>query len=229
MSLKGIKGDRKDVDRRLLRLALDRAPSIFVDASNCANIHRMGAGQDLSRLFIIPAESLYRFKPTLLKLRYFAECMDAKNIFISSIPHLFDYDDPVETRAVIEQCWKIIRWLSKQYNVIVGIIPGSVHDELTSDIPRIGGDSLGHTVWSQRIMTDIILKELEQFAKALRVQDRHVYLSLLKQPLKHMGSITFTSSQHIWAFLLLSIILEQQKTIESMKDERLDNRCIQGR
>ena len=80
---------------------------------------------------------------------------------------------------------------------------------------------MGHTTSSQRIVADLLLKELSQFAKVLRKEDRETYLNLIKEPLKHLGSISYVSSQQTWAFLLLAILLEQQK-----KYERLAIRCI---
>ena len=62
--------------------------------------------------------------------------------------------------------------------------------------------------------SDIILEELRSYGKALRKQDREIYEQLLKLPFKHLGSIGYASSMHVWAFLLLSIVLEQEKKIK---------------
>ena len=80
---------------------------------------------------------------------------------------------------------------------------------------------MGHTVWSQRQNLDIILAELHNYGKALRPLDRARYLALLKEPLKHVGSISYASSMHAWAFILISIILEQDKKIAELSHERL--------
>ncbi len=81
---------------------------------------------------------------------------------------------------------------------------------------------MGHTVWSQRIVQEVILKELASFSKALRKEDREHFHRMLKKPLKHMGSISYTNSYHAWAFLILAIILEQEKRNE------MADRCIQS-
>lgn len=78
---------------------------------------------------------------------------------------------------------------------------------------------MGHTVWSQRQNLDIMIAELQNYGKSLRVEERELYLHLLKQPLKHFGSITYASSMHAWAFLLLSVILEQEKRIKKLEGE----------
>ena len=83
----------------------------------------------------------------------------------------------------------------------------------------VGVSEVGHTVTSQRIVTDMMIAELAQFGKALRDEDREVYNRLLKEPLKHLGTISYTSSMHTWAVLLLSVLLEQQKKIDRLEDD----------
>jgi len=83
---------------------------------------------------------------------------------------------------------------------------------------------MGHTVWSQRMVIDSIIKELHQYGKALRQEDQHIFDHLLKNAFQHIGSITYTSSMHTWAFILLSVILEQEKRIRA--NESLAHRCI---
>jgi len=75
------------------------------------------------------------------------------------------------------------------------------------------------------MVADAVLSELKDFGKALNREDRLVYERLLKLPLKHLGSIGFASSLHVWAFLLLSMIMEQDKKLDDLKkmlDKRLD-------
>jgi len=76
---------------------------------------------------------------------------------------------------------------------------------------------MGHTVWSQRIAIDLLLQELKSYGKALGQEDKELYERLLKEPLKHIGTISYTSSIHVWAFLLLSIQLEQERKIKKLE------------
>jgi hypothetical protein len=87
---------------------------------------------------------------------------------------------------------------------------------------------MGHTVWSQRITLDIIIGELSDYGKSLRASDREQFEQLLHLPLLHVGSITYASSMHVWAFLLLSIALEQEKKIKSLGEriEGLADGCL---
>ena len=77
---------------------------------------------------------------------------------------------------------------------------------------------MGHTVLSQRMMVDIILSELKDYGRALREEDRLIYEAMLKKALKKVGAISYTSSIHVWAFILLSILLEQEKRIEKFNN-----------
>jgi len=79
---------------------------------------------------------------------------------------------------------------------------------------------IGHTVLSQRMMVDIIISELRAYARALREEDRIIYEELLKLPLKKIGAISYASSIDVWAFLLLSIILEQEKKIKELRGKQ---------
>lgn len=62
----------------------------------------------------------------------------------------------------------------------------------------------------------MILDELSGFARALRGEDRAIFEEMLKKPLKHFGSISYASSYHAWAFLLLAILLEQEKKLKEI-------------
>jgi len=85
---------------------------------------------------------------------------------------------------------------------------------------------MGHTVASQRIVIDNLLSELNDYARALKEPDKVYFARALKAPLKHVGSITYASSMHAWAFLLLSIIVEQEKKIEKLEHDVLAHRRI---
>jgi uncharacterized protein (DUF697 family) len=87
---------------------------------------------------------------------------------------------------------------------------------------------MGHTVSSQRMVADDIVAELKSYGKALRSGDRAFYEDVLKQAFKHYGSISYASSIHTWAFLLLSILLEQEKRIQEMEHARMAHGRLQG-
>lgn len=77
---------------------------------------------------------------------------------------------------------------------------------------------MGHTAWSARIANDELISELKSFSRALRGVDKEYFESLMKGSFKHIGSISYVSSMHLWAFFLLSIMLEQEKKIKKQEE-----------
>jgi len=76
---------------------------------------------------------------------------------------------------------------------------------------------LGHTVSSARQVIDRHLAELSAFRKALRTEDREAFDRVMAEPLRHYGSITYTASIHVWAFILVACLLEQEKRIMALE------------
>ena len=72
---------------------------------------------------------------------------------------------------------------------------------------------MGHTVTSQRQVSEQIMRELTDFKRSLKAKDREHFDSLLNAARKHYGSVSYTSSYHTWAILLLAMLLEQQKQL----------------
>lgn len=85
---------------------------------------------------------------------------------------------------------------------------------------------MGHTVTSQRRMIDIVLNELNSYGKALRKEDRLIYEDMLKETMEHVGAISYTSSIDIWAMILLSIILQQQKQLNELSKHEHNERVV---
>ena len=88
---------------------------------------------------------------------------------------------------------------------------------------------MGHTVWSQRIVLDHLLGELSSYGKALRREEREVLEQLLKAPLRFVGAQSYANSLHAWAFLLLAILIEQQKQIDYLRGWQENNKKDGGR
>ena len=78
---------------------------------------------------------------------------------------------------------------------------------------------MGHTVWSQRIVMDVMLGELSAYGKSLREDEKRIYDEMLKTALQHIGNVSYTSSVNAWALVLLSIMLEQEKRIRKVEQK----------
>jgi hypothetical protein len=81
---------------------------------------------------------------------------------------------------------------------------------------------MGHTVTSQRIVLEVLQSELMDFGKALRGRDRQLFELMMKRGFQHYGAISYTDSFHTWAFLLLAIMLEQEKELSELRKQISD-------
>jgi hypothetical protein len=72
---------------------------------------------------------------------------------------------------------------------------------------------MGHTVSSQRQVADRVMEEMRAYGKSLMGDDRAAFQRLLAKGVKHFGNISYTSSYNTWAFVLLSMMVEQEKEL----------------
>jgi hypothetical protein len=194
----------------------------LIDASNRANAHRF-KGYDpehFANVYVVEVEALYRLTTTLKKITHIARALNTKNIFITTF-RLFNYDDENEINNIFVYAWELLGHLSQDFNIVAGVVKGSVHEHLAKINGAMEKD-MGHTLTSQRMIVDNILNDLESFGRSLSEEDRKIYAELLREPLKHLGNITYTSSMNTWAILLLCIMLEREK------NERMANRQLQS-
>ena len=70
---------------------------------------------------------------------------------------------------------------------------------------------MGHTVSTQRQVVEGIIKELRDYGRSLRAEDQLAFERLIAKVQLHISNISFTSSYNAWAFVLFSIMLEQEK------------------
>jgi hypothetical protein len=73
---------------------------------------------------------------------------------------------------------------------------------------------MGHTATSQRIIVQGIISELKEYGKSLRKEDKPAFDRLIAKIHLHIGNISYASSYNTWAFVLFSILLEQEKKPE---------------
>lgn len=78
---------------------------------------------------------------------------------------------------------------------------------------------MGHTVSTQRQVIETIIKELQKYEHVLDEEEQETFQNLLKEPYNYMGSISHANSLNAWAFLTVSICLEQEKEIQALREE----------
>lgn len=214
--LTGIVGDKRTVINQLFK---DATPQVLViDCANAANPHRLKIPQEnLTNFHIIPIELLYAFRDITRNLP-----KNYKTIIITPIDILFNYHDEKENLAIYSQAWDNLR--KSKENIIIGITKGSMHEKYA----KLYCDKIimGHTAYSQRVNLHLLQQELRAYSQILSPEDKANFEKLLIYPLQHIGSITFASSIHAWAFQTLSVSLElyKQNLILKEQQEQLEDR-----
>ncbi len=77
---------------------------------------------------------------------------------------------------------------------------------------------LGRTVLSFRMLLEEIIAELSVFRKALRGEDKTAFDSLMNKARSHASSCTVAPTLEPMDAVFLSILIEQQKEINSLRE-----------
>ncbi len=77
---------------------------------------------------------------------------------------------------------------------------------------------MGRTVPSFRMLLEGIVEELSAFRRALRGEDRVAFDSLMNMARQHASSCTITPLFDPIDAVFLSILIEQQKEINALRD-----------
>jgi hypothetical protein len=77
---------------------------------------------------------------------------------------------------------------------------------------------MGRTVPSFRMLLEGIIEELSAYRRALRGEDRNAFDSLMNMARQHASSCTVAPLLDPMEAMFLSILLEQQKEISSLRE-----------
>jgi len=225
--LVGVRG--KNANACVVKYAVEQSPSLIVDCANAADPIRLRLTNrvQLAQSRIIPAESLYRFRETLRVLPSLIN--QGELVAITAFHHLFGYDDEEENNNITLFSWQQLSALAMNTEVIVTVPEQFIRLSKKFCSRIVTEDAImGHTTTSQRRAADTIIGELLLYGRSLRAEDAAIYERIVKDAFKHLGSISYVSSVDPWAFVLVSILFEQDKRIHSLENERLAHRCIQS-
>lgn len=78
---------------------------------------------------------------------------------------------------------------------------------------------MGRTVPSFRMLLDSIIMELGDFRRALRRRDREVFDRIMDMAREHASASTVAASIDPMDTIVLSILIEQQKQIDDLKED----------
>ena len=78
---------------------------------------------------------------------------------------------------------------------------------------------MGRTVPSFRMLLDSIIMDLGNFRRALRRRDREVFDRIMDMAREHASASTVAAAIDPMDTIVLSILIEQQKQIDDLKEE----------
>ena len=78
---------------------------------------------------------------------------------------------------------------------------------------------MGRTVPSFRMLLDSIIMELGDFRRALRRRDRQVFDRIMDMAREHASASTVAAAVDPMDTIVLSILIEQQKQIDDLKED----------
>jgi hypothetical protein len=79
---------------------------------------------------------------------------------------------------------------------------------------------MGRTVPSFRVLLEGLISELSVFRRALRGEDKAAFDSLMNKARGHASSCTVAPTLDPMDSVFLSILIEQEKELNSLKEER---------
>ena len=213
MGLVAVHGDSGSADHAVMSYALSHTPTIVIDCANVANVHRwfsLFPYADYSQVYVYEFELLYKLRDALLVVEAEARKRHAGVIVVTSMRHLFHYQNDAENAELYSQAWELLAALGKKFDVRVAIDQKML---AWARKAKAEVQEMGHVVWSQRQNLEQMINELHSYSKALRPEERKVFDELLRVPLRHVGPLSNANSLNAWSFLLLSIIVEQEKRL----------------
>jgi hypothetical protein len=128
MALKLLSGSSNSVNGELLIHASKNLPSLIIDCANAANPHSLFPEIDelkLAQMHVFELELLYKFRDVLLEVPSIAEKLKAKSIVVTTINHLFNYQDELENQNILQHAWELMKEIGKKHEIIIGITPES--------------------------------------------------------------------------------------------------------
>lgn len=70
---------------------------------------------------------------------------------------------------------------------------------------------MGHTVPSQRKVTEDVIRILKRYKTSLRKDEQHIIDQFIEDAYRHVSSVKYANSYHTWFLTIISILLEIEK------------------
>lgn len=120
-------------DRLLFLFALFNRPSLFLDCSNCADVFAVSDFVDFEffdSVFIYEIEMLYKLRDVVYELDSVLSSFSF--VCVSSLRHLFNYDNSSENLYVYFSVFSKLSFLSYKFNIpiVICVVKGSLQERI---------------------------------------------------------------------------------------------------
>jgi hypothetical protein len=120
--MKGLSGSIKEINHALVVNACHNTPSLIVDSSRACNPYSIVEFIDIESLhdvYIISAESIYRFRSAIKLLPLWIKKYDIKNVYITVLTAFYSYENKIEDYSILEESYELLSRIDG--NVIVSL------------------------------------------------------------------------------------------------------------
>ena len=120
--MEGIIGEIMEVNRKIVIIACKNDNSLIIDSARACNPYNIINDIDIDRLhdvYVISAESIYRFRSAIKLLPLWIKKHDIKNIYVTALTGFYSYDNKKEDYAILEESYKMLFCIEINHDVNV--------------------------------------------------------------------------------------------------------------
>ena len=120
--MEGIMGDIVEANRKIVIMACQNDNSLIIDSARACNPYSIINDIDIDRLhdvYVISAESIYRFRSAIKLLPLWIRKHGIKNVYITALIGFYSYDNNKEDYAILEESYRMLFNIELNYDVNV--------------------------------------------------------------------------------------------------------------
>jgi hypothetical protein len=120
--MEGILGRIEETNKKMVILACNNDDSLIIDSARACNPYNIINDIDIDRLhsvFVISAESIYRFRSAIKLLPLWIKKYNIRNIYVTALSGFYSYDNNKEDYTILEETYKMLFNIELNYDVNV--------------------------------------------------------------------------------------------------------------
>ena len=120
--MEGIVGEIMEVNRKIVIIACKNDNSLIIDSARACNPYNIINDIDIDRLhsvYVISAESIYRFRSAIKLLPLWIRKHNINNVYVTALTGFYSYDNNKEDYTILEETYKMLFNIEINYDVNV--------------------------------------------------------------------------------------------------------------